>query len=103
MARIDEKRQHQGEGRIDRSEFNRLALALDRPLEPARLDNRGVKIEIVGHNGCAQDSDANIEHLMVLQDFQTGDKAHDNTGETRFSEEQFRRKAGANGGDKRED
>ena len=61
--------------RIDGGELDRLAFAFRRPLEIARLHDGGVQVEIVRHHGRAEDADAHVEHLLVLENFGARDEA----------------------------
>ena len=54
---------------IDRGELDRLAFARRRPLEFARLHDRGMQIEIMRHDGRAEDADRDVEHARIGQNF----------------------------------
>ena len=51
---------------IDGGEFDRLAFSFRRPLEIARLHDGGVQVEVMRHDGCAQDADAHVEHILIF-------------------------------------
>ncbi len=55
---VDEEGEHEGDAGIDRGELDRLAFSCRRPLEFARLHDGGMQIEIMRHDGRAEDADA---------------------------------------------
>ena len=63
---VDKKGEHEGEAGIDGGEFDRLAFSFRRPLEIARLHDGRVQIEVMRHDGCAQDADAHVEHILIF-------------------------------------
>src|SRR5207247_4774704 len=95
--------EHQGHGGIDGGKFDCLAFAAGGLFVFAGLDDGGMEVKIVRHNGCAEDADADVEHIPVFQDIRAWQKAPGNAGEIRFGPDQFNRKAGADGGDEGDD
>jgi len=65
---IDEQGQGEGQGGIEVGHLNGLALAFGGALVAAALDDRGVQIEVVGHDGGAQHADGDVEHVGVGDD-----------------------------------
>ncbi len=65
---IDEKGEQQRGGRVDRGVANRHRFAGVVPLERPGLHDARVQIEIMRHDGRAQDADRQIKHRGILND-----------------------------------
>ena len=57
MAALMKRANMRANAGIDGGELDRLAFSLRRPLEIARLHDRGVQIEVMRHDGRAEDAD----------------------------------------------
>ncbi len=62
---VDEKGQHQRDGRCPPWPLHRIALALVGAFVGPGLHDRGVQIEIVRHEGGADDADGDVEHGRI--------------------------------------
>src|SRR5215213_5049492 len=74
---VDEEGEHQRDRRIDGGELSRLALLLDAIAEAAGLHNTGMQIKIVRHHGGAKNTEREIKHLRVSDDFGRRSKTPD--------------------------
>ncbi len=72
---VDEQRDGKRDDRIDRRQANSVAPAGLVLAESPRLDDRGVQVQVVGHDGCAEDADGQIEHLRIAGDRCSGHEA----------------------------
>src|SRR5258708_28043029 len=71
--------------------------------EGAGLHDAGVKIEIVGHHGGAQDADGDVEHFLIAKDFGAGDESVSGFAPDRVREENLISEAKADAGDEGDD
>src|SRR5579885_616029 len=58
-----------------------------------------MEIQIVRHDGCAEDADGDVKHLAVAENFGLGDEAASSFEPQRAGKEDFVSKAARNGGD----
>jgi len=78
---VDEEGEHEGGCGVDVGEADGFALALLGARVVARLDDGGVEIEVVRHDGGAEDADGDVEHLGVGKDGLRGDDEVTGDGE----------------------
>ena len=71
---VDEEREHQRGGGVDVGEADGFALAGGGARVVARLDDGGVQVEVVRHDGRAEDADGDVEHFVVGDDGGGGDE-----------------------------
>ena len=90
---VDEKGEHEGEAGIDGGEFDRLAFSFRRPLEIARLHDGGVQVEVMRHDGCAQDADAHVEHILIFRISVLRTKAEHHAREAGLGEKELDRRS----------
>ena len=100
---VDEEREHQGPGRIDGGIFDGFPPAFQVGFIAARLHDGGVKVEVVRHDGGAQDADAHVEHLLVPQDLAGRHHPQQHRRQTRLGKQQLEGKTGGNGNDQGDD
>ena len=67
-GRVDEERQHQGDGGVEDAIVDGLVPGSVVVAHGAGLHDGGMQVEIVGHDGGAQDPDGDVEHGRVPDD-----------------------------------
>jgi len=100
---INKERYREGGDHINGKELYGVAFAFRRPREIARLDYRGVHVEIMRHNCCPKDADRGIEHIGILENIGSGHKTQEHPNHTRLGKKEFRYEANADGGDQGND
>jgi hypothetical protein len=100
---VDKEREHQGGRGIDGGVFDGFAPAFRIQLVFAGLNNGGMQVKVVGHDGRAKNSNADVEHLLVFKDVDAGHESEQHAGKAGFGEKQFEGEAGADGNDQRDD
>ena len=78
---IDQESEVEGQARVEKIEAQRGFQACGRPVDGARLHERGMQVKVVRHDGRAQHADRDVKHLAVLQDRGPGHKAARNAEE----------------------
>ena len=102
-ARVDEEGEEQAHRRIDRCIPDRRAPLLRRVSDFSALHDGGVEVEVVGHDGRAEDADRDEEHLGVPQDLRLRHQRREDGIPLRLGHRERDRKTGADHGHKRED
>src|SRR6266567_4211323 len=72
---IDKKRKPERDCRIEYSITYSFTPIADGGAKSPRLDDAGVKIKIVRHDGRAKDANGDVEHFAVAKDFRPGDES----------------------------
>ena len=73
-CRVDEEGEHECGGGVDVGEADGFAFALFRAWVVARLDDGGVEVEVMRHDGGAENSDGDVEHVGVGDDGSRGNE-----------------------------
>src|SRR5207237_10741266 len=94
---VSEQIEEQGHLGSDGGELDRLTLAPRGLLEFPRLHNGRMQIEIMRHDCRAQNTDADVEHLLVQDNARARDESESNSDDARFRENQLDRETGADG------
>src|SRR4030095_16411688 len=71
---VDEQSEHERPAGVDGGELDRLAPALRRLLELARLHDGRVQVKIMRHHGRAKNADADVKHFLICDDAWIGNK-----------------------------
>src|SRR5207237_6740475 len=71
---VDEKREHERDAGIDGGEFDRFSFAVRGLLVIPRLYDRGMKIKVMRHHGCAENSNRDVKHVAIADDFRVRNK-----------------------------
>jgi hypothetical protein len=101
--RVDEESEQQRAGRVNRGERDRLTLARFGLLEGACLDDARVQIEVVRHDGRAEDANGNVERRWVEDDLAGWDQAGEHGREGRMRDQGFVSEAAEDNKDQRGD
>ena len=101
--RIDEEREHQRDGRIPRCEFERLALFGRAFAIGARLYDAGMQIQVMRHDGGADDAERQIEHGRVRHDLGGGREAADHLPPLRIGQRDLHEETGEDHPQQRDD
>jgi hypothetical protein len=96
---VDEQREKQGDSGIEDGVTQGFALFGFLMAEGAGLHDAGVQIEIVGHHRGAEDTDGDIEHFLVAQNFGAGDESAGGFAPDRVSEKDLVGEADPDAGD----
>ena len=72
--RVDEQCHHERDGRVEACPADGFAFALGGARVGARLHDRRMQIEVVRHDGRAEDSDGDVEHFGIGEDLLRGDE-----------------------------
>ena len=72
---VDEQREHERHGRINRGELDGLAFAAGVLLVFARLHDGGMQIKIMRHDGRADDADADVKHARIFEDLRARERS----------------------------
>ena len=88
------KRKAQRDRGIDGGKFDRLALLLPALADEAGLHQAGMQIEIMRHDGRAQNAEREIEHLVVGENVRCRHETADHRAPIRIGERDLDRKAG---------
>ena len=100
---VDEEREAESKCGIEDGVADRFAALLRFGAKGARLHEAGVEIEIVGHDGSAEDADGDVKHFAIAENLGGGKKAAGGLKPERAREEDFIGEAGGDGEDKRDD
>ena len=100
---VDEEREHERHGRIDRGKLDRLRFPRGVLLVFARLHDRRVQVKVMRHDCRAQNADGDIQHLRVLDDFKPGHKPAQDFREVGFGKNDFSHETAADGEDQGDD
>ena len=66
---VDEQCETESEGGVENSEAEGFAAVAQGGAKRSRLHDAGVQIQIVRHYGRAEDSDGDVQHLAIAEDF----------------------------------
>ena len=94
---IDEGGPQERERRIERAVADGFPLARAGRLDPARLHDGGMEVEIMGHDRGTDDANADVEEIRVAQDFRAGGQAREHAEETGPGQGDFDGKAEGDG------
>src|SRR5947207_14543153 len=94
---VNEQSEHQGHGGIDGGKLDRLTFAPRCLLEFPRLHNGRMQIKIMRHHCRAQNTDADVEHLLIQDNARARDESESNSDDAGFRENQLDRETGADG------
>src|SRR5580700_194245 len=83
---------------IDVRKAQRFAFVADARAESAGLHNAGVQIEIMRHNRRAENSDGDVQHLAIAQNYGVRDEATRGVHPQRLRDENFVSEAAGDGG-----
>src|SRR5438046_9304798 len=97
---VDEQSEHKRGARIEGGELDRLAPALRRLLELARLHDGRVQVKIMGHHSRAKNADADVKHFLICDDAWIGNKPQEDASRAGLGKDQFSGKTTSDGGDK---
>src|SRR5579885_1234812 len=67
--RVDQEREHECNGRVERGEPDCLALFGKRFAVIARLHDTGMQIKVMWHDGRAENAEREVEHVRIAYDF----------------------------------
>src|SRR2546425_1221951 len=100
---IDEKRKAKGEGGIEHCVTHGFTAIADGGAKSPRLDDAGVKIKIVRHDGRAKDANGDVKHFAVAKDFPPGDESDGGLAPKRMSKKYFVAETSSDRGNERDD
>ncbi len=100
---IDKKRKAKGERGIEDGISHGFPPITHGGAECASLNDAGVQIQIVRHDGGAQDADGDVEHFAVAKDLRTRDEADGCFAPKGVSEKDFVSETNGDRTDKRDD
>ena len=90
---VDHQREEKRDGGIERGEADRLALLGHGRAIGARLHDRGVEVEIVRHDGRAENAEREIEHVRIGDDLRARHEAAEHARKFRPRENELRHEA----------
>lgn len=100
---VNEESEAESESGIENGVAYGLAAVAGGGTEGASLDDAGMEIKIVRHDGGAEDANGDVQHFAIVEDFGGGDEADDGGAPDRMREKDFVGKASADGGDESDD
>src|SRR6266567_3426005 len=100
---IDKKRKPERDCRIEYSITYSFTPIADGGAKSPRLDDAGVKIKIVRHDGRAKDANGDVEHFAVAKDFRPGDESDGGFAPKRMSKKDFVSETKSDRSDERDD
>src|SRR6266700_4253537 len=100
---IDEKRKAKGEGGIEHCVTHGFTAIADGGTKSPSLDDAGVKIKIVRHDGRAKDANGDVQHFAVAKDFRPGDESDGGFAPKRVSKKDFVSETKSDRSDERDD
>ncbi len=71
---VNEQGEHERDARVDGCKLDRLTFAGRRLLVIARLHDRGMEIQIMRHNRGAKNTDGDVKHVAIANDFRMRNK-----------------------------
>ena len=86
---VDKKRKPERDCGIEHCVTHGFTPIADGGAKSPRLDDAGVKIKIVRHDGRAKDADGDVQHLAVAKDFRPRDEADGGFAPKRVSKKDF--------------
>src|SRR6266567_4856066 len=100
---VDKKRKPESEGGIEHCVTHGFTAIADGGTKSPRLDDAGVKIKIVRHDGRAKDANGDVQHFAVAKDFRPGDESDGGFAPKRMSKKDFVSETKSDRGDERDD
>lgn len=71
---VDKKREAEGQSGVKDRVAHGFAAVANRGPEGTGLHDAGMEIEIVGHDGRAENADSDVKHFAIAKDFDAGDE-----------------------------
>src|SRR5260221_306077 len=99
---IDEESEHQCHGGIEGGKFDRLRLAASILLIFAGLNDRGMQVKVMRHDGGAEDRNRDIKHILVANDFGGRNETLKNGAEFGTGKDDFSQKTASDRQDERD-
>ncbi len=100
---VDEQRGAERDGRVEKGELHRLAFAPRRFLVAPRLHDGRMQVQVVRHDGGAQNANAQVEHFAVTQDLAGGQEARRHPRHVGTRNDDLEQEAGTDRGDQHDD